>query len=75
MRTAVQRIFVAEDDAEMRAFLAEQLRANGYAVSELCDGVELLERLQEVRGRRLEWPIVTDELYTALLALDGPRSP
>ena len=61
-RAALWRIFVADDDADMRAFLAEQLRADGHEVSELRDGLQLLERLREVRGSPPRWPdaIVSD---------------
>lgn len=55
-------IFIADDDAEMRSLLAEQLCAEGYAVETMRDGFVLLERLREVRLRPLERPdaIVTD---------------
>ncbi|CAN5922631.1 response regulator [soil metagenome] len=61
-RAALWRIFVADDDADMRALLAEQLRDDGHDVSELRDGFQLLERLQAVRSSPLWWPdaIVSD---------------
>ena len=61
-RAAQWRLFVADDDADMRALLAEQLRSDGYEVSELRDGFQLLELLQEVRASPLRWPdaIVSD---------------
>jgi len=61
-RAALWHIFVADDDADMRAFLAEQLGADGHEVSELSDGFKLLQRLQEVRSSPLRWPdaIVSD---------------
>jgi DNA-binding response OmpR family regulator len=37
------RVVLAEDDSELRTFLAEALRAQGYQVEELADGAELLE--------------------------------
>jgi len=61
-RAALRHIFVADDDADMRAFLAEQLRADGHEVSELRNGFELLQRLREVCSSPLRWPdaIVSD---------------
>src|SRR3954462_7726522 len=38
-------VFVADDDPETRALLAEQLRAEGYEVETIHDGFALLERL------------------------------
>jgi len=37
------RVVLAEDDSELRAFLAEALRAQGYQVEEIADGAQLLE--------------------------------
>ena len=56
------RIFVADDDAEMRALLSEQLRDDGHEVKEIRDGLQLLELLQDVLCSPLQWPdvIVTD---------------
>jgi two-component system chemotaxis response regulator CheY len=39
------RIFLAEDDAEMRRLVAETLRKEGYDVFEAADGGQLLVRL------------------------------
>lgn len=39
------RILLADDDAPMRAVLAEALRRDGYFVTECSDGVELLTHL------------------------------
>jgi two-component system response regulator (stage 0 sporulation protein F) len=39
------RILVAEDDDEMRALLGQALRASGYEVAELSDGLHLVARL------------------------------
>src|SRR4051812_35183889 len=39
------RIFVAEDDAQMRELMATMLRAEGCEVVEASDGVQLVEAL------------------------------
>jgi DNA-binding response OmpR family regulator len=39
------RILVADDDDEMRALLAQALRANGYEVGEYSDGLHLVARV------------------------------
>lgn len=39
------RIFLAEDDAEMRRLVADALRKDGYEVFEAADGGQLLVRL------------------------------
>ena len=41
-------ILLAEDDAEMRRLLYDELRAKGHAVSSTCDGTEVLEALSGV---------------------------
>ncbi len=46
------RILLAEDDAEMRALVSEDLRGAGYGVVECADGAALLRRLD--CGRRTE---------------------
>jgi DNA-binding NtrC family response regulator len=38
-------VLIAEDDAEMRAVVAESLRRGGYAVTEACDGADALDCL------------------------------
>ncbi len=40
------RIFVAEDDREMRRLIAESLRRDGEFVIEACDGVALADDLR-----------------------------
>ena len=42
------RILLAEDDAEMRALVSDDLRRAGYSVVECADGVALLRRLDSV---------------------------
>jgi CheY-like chemotaxis protein len=39
------RILLAEDDAEMRALVSDDLRCAGYSVVECADGAALLRRL------------------------------
>ena len=41
------RILLAEDDDEMRSVLALHLRREGYTVTECCDGMELLDHLNQ----------------------------
>ncbi len=51
LNTRAARILVAEDDAEMRALLADALRRDGYEVVEASHGADLMQllvaRLQE----------------------------
>jgi DNA-binding response OmpR family regulator len=54
--THVGRVVVAEDDLEMRAFLALLLRAEGFDVIECSDGEALLRILGE-RGAPAPWII------------------
>jgi CheY-like chemotaxis protein len=44
------RILVAEDDTELRALIAEELRASGFEVVEARDGEALLGRLADAAG-------------------------
>lgn len=44
---SLDRILVAEDDAEMRSLLADALRDDGYRVVEAVDGREAVMRLVE----------------------------
>ena len=41
-------ILLADDDAEMRQYLFDELRASGHEVSIKCDGTEMLEALSGV---------------------------
>ena len=40
-------ILVADDDEDVRALVAETLRADGHRVVEACDGAELVEYLRD----------------------------
>lgn len=42
-------ILVVEDDADVRLVVGDMLRAQGYQVSEACDGVHALQILQDAR--------------------------
>lgn len=57
------RVILAEDDDEMRALLAEELRHDGYEVLEARDGIEMEMRLRSVRHCPLAAPdvIVMDQ--------------
>src|SRR5438067_1467898 len=41
-----KRILLVDDDASLRAVVAETLRGEGYAVDEASDGAEALEQLR-----------------------------
>jgi DNA-binding response OmpR family regulator len=43
---ARRRILVAEDSTEMRRLIAGALRAEGYEVTEACDGMQLLDLIE-----------------------------
>ncbi|MDD9942507.1 MAG: response regulator [Myxococcales bacterium] len=43
------RILVVDDEREIRDFLSRHLRYCGYEVETACDGVEALEKLEQVR--------------------------
>jgi DNA-binding response OmpR family regulator len=43
------RVLLAEDDNELRKLLAGALRRNGYDVIEICDGLQLRDRLEYSR--------------------------
>lgn len=63
------RIALAEDDLEMRRFIAQSLRRDGYEVLEFCTGLELLEALTEPPDRPLTVPRV--ELIISDLRMPG----
>ena len=44
------RVFVADDDDDLRALVVETLRSDGYAVVEARDGVELLALIADAIG-------------------------
>ncbi len=70
-------VLVAEDDADMRALIAADLRRDGYRVSEAADGVDLLARLRALAERaghgREDGPdlLVTDVRMPGATGLDA----
>ena len=48
----VGRVLLAEDDADMRAFIAAMLRCDNYDVVEFCDGSQLLRHLESLASRQ-----------------------
>jgi len=76
--TRPTRIFVAEDDADLRALIAQSLRRDGYEVVEAADGLELLDCLQDALSFPLDMPdvIITDVMmprYSGLGVLRALR--
>jgi CheY-like chemotaxis protein len=65
------RVLIADDDADMRALVSDTLRADGYDVSEACDGAELLSRLEDALGEPGERPdvVLTDVMMPGLSGL------
>lgn len=63
MLTRQPRVFLAEDDDEMRAFLCWALRTEGCDVLGVVDGREMLARVQAVFLGQIASPdvIVTDQ--------------
>jgi CheY-like chemotaxis protein len=55
-------VLIAEDDAQMRSMLADELRRDGYEVLESHDGTAAAELLARLRSRPDEAPelVVTD---------------
>lgn len=78
LRAKPPNVLLAEDDGELRRFLAEVLRKRGYQVTEADSGDGLLDRLWE---RSREWEpefdlIVSDVRmpgFTGIEILDGLR--
>jgi CheY-like chemotaxis protein len=81
-----RRILVAEDDAEMRCLIAATLRSAGYDVTEVRDGMELLDFVEAaakfgtpdryaalVSDVRMPWLSGLDVL--AVLSAAGWRTP
>ena len=58
-----ETILLVEDDADVRAYAAEQLRALGYAVVEAASGEDALERLDALPPRSL---LLTDVVMPGL---------
>ena len=51
--TSVQRrVLLAEDDASLRQLLASVMRADGYEVIEVADGVQLLDAVERTLAKR-----------------------
>jgi DNA-binding response OmpR family regulator len=72
------RVFVAEDDEDMRALIAQTLQHDGYEVISSRDGQQLLERLQDAMAAPLSMPdvVITDILmprYSGLGILSAMR--
>jgi two-component system response regulator PrrA len=64
-------VLVADDDADVRALVAAELRGEGYEVREAADGAELLWQLEEALGHPSAGPdiIVTDVMMPRLSGL------
>lgn len=72
------RVLVAEDDPDLRDFIASALSNDGYEVVDVADGAEALDRLQEAISCPLMLPdvIVMDVLmpgYSGLGVLTALR--
>ena len=70
---ASQRILLAEDDTELRALIAVELRQDGYEVIEAADGAELLDWIESsIRANRRDYfaAIVSDIRMPGLSGLD-----
>ena len=59
------RIFLAEDDEEMRKFLSQAFQKTGYKVMECSDGVDLLNHLESFLSSDKE-----DQKYLNLIVSD-----
>jgi len=59
------RVLIAEDDEEMRQLLAKVLYADGYAVVECRDGVDLFGRLEAFVGREaaLDFDAIISDIW------------
>ena len=64
-------ILVADDDEDMRSFVAETLRSDGYRIVEARDGIELLGHLRAALEGSSARPdvVVTDVLMPELSGL------
>jgi DNA-binding response OmpR family regulator len=65
------QVVVAEDDWEMRRLLAETLRADGYDVTDVKNGSELLEFLDCPEAIRSLHAIVTDVRMPGITGLQA----
>lgn len=72
------RVLLAEDDHELRRFLAAELRKDGYLVKEAATGFELLERLGEVARRSEGFDLIVTDIrmpgLTGLSVVEGLRN-
>jgi DNA-binding response OmpR family regulator len=53
-----KRVFVADDDADLRTLVASALRKDGYDVIELCDGLEMMVQIHAA----FEFPLKLPDL-------------
>ncbi len=63
-------VLLAEDDIELRKLIAATLRADGYEVVEVANGMELLDALELMVGRQLPYAIVSDIRMPMLSGMD-----
>jgi two-component system response regulator (stage 0 sporulation protein F) len=63
------RVFVAEDDDELRAVLAAVFRRDGYDVIEAIDGPDLVEHL--VRARISGHPLDNQDVVVSDIRMPG----
>lgn len=84
LRTNRPRVLLGEDDADMRAVLAEALHQKGYHVVECADGMSVLNKLSslltsaDVTGKDAEpFDLIISDIrmpgITGLTILDGVR--
>jgi DNA-binding response OmpR family regulator len=66
--SAPATILLAEDDLEMRRFIAATLRRAHYAVVEAADGMELLDRIEAAVQRGLQFAAVISDVRMPLLS-------
>lgn len=60
--TAGQTVFVVDDTASIRLLIRTNLELEGYRVEEARDGLECLERVEEVRPDLITVDVVMPEL-------------
>lgn len=64
VRRKTPRILLAEDDFEMRRFLATALRMDGYEVTEASDGVTVLDRIGPYlyNGMQFDYDLIISDI-------------
>ena len=72
------RVFLADDDDDMRALVAHALTRDGYEVIEMCDGLETINRIRDALASNAKMPdlLVLDVLmphYSGLGVLTALR--